>query len=293
MERFKLFAKVLAFLGIGGLLFAFFYQVKYGGGSGVHQKLKQRTVGFEPLQQFVQLNWAADSLWNNTQERCKYSFSNGKDTNYVLYTTLQKEIFNPQYRVKTSDTIGRIDLYAAMRMNMGYSIDSEQHSMGCMVFLANNPLLLDKYTCSWQDARGNTFKTFLNKNGVIRLTYQSFWDKEGEEEKNLQKMTLLEDQFIYSLRSLNWTPGEAFTIKMIDKQLKSTIGSLEPETAYISVEKDTLLDGVAHRKAILHFSGDKQTAYCFQKEYPNVCTNIDYADGSSLKLLSSEYRKIK
>ncbi|OAQ39871.1 hypothetical protein A5893_09895 [Pedobacter psychrophilus] len=243
------------------------------------------------LSQNFNKDWANNKLWYDglaevaTYDAQKTVYKKQRNFDYTYITVA--EDFNKEFRVKTDD-YKRKDLYKVMKLNAFASIKTDNypyHYLSSMFFYFDKPWEMDKMTTSSQEWCGNTYKEYLNNGNQYVMNYHSYFDNEGDGEKNIATENLFEDQLSYTLRSLNFKAGLSFDANILESQITNKVGNLEIYKAKLNVSdgnNDILAQ--ATWKVTVTLEPNKTNVYYFQKSYPNLLLKQNTWDGLNLTL---------
>ena len=235
-------------------------------------------------------NWAESKLWDDglaevaiyTAERTIYNKKRAFDFTYITV----KEDFNEQYSVKTDD-YKRKDLFPVMKVNAFCRISSDNypyHYLTSLFFKLENAVKLYKLTSSSQEWCGNTFKAINADGNKFKFTFNSYWDKQGEGQLDLDGNILFEDQLPYSLRSLKFKDGLTFTLPVAEflQTNKATTPNISQGTFRINHDKDST-DKPTWRVTLI-LTPEKQNTYWFSIDEPHLLLRQKTWDGRTLEL---------
>lgn len=240
---------------------------------------------------FFNKEWANNEFWNDGKAEVAVYQAQRKIYNKVrdfeyTYITVSEE-FNKEYRVKTDD-YSRKDLYKVMKLNAFAAIPTDNypyHYLTSFFFLRSQPWLVDKITNSSQEWCGNTFKEYLANTKGYQYRYQSYFDGDGDGEKQLESKILFEDQLSYTLRSLNFKAGLSFEAKVLESQIATKVGKMTIYNSSFLVEDGANeIAGEQSWKVTLKLDVNKQNTYYIGKVYPNVVFKQQTWDGRNLQL---------
>lgn len=296
MKHFQTIAKVIAVLGVIGIAFAFYFQASNSADRG--KNLRTKATQFEQLLPYFNLDWAKDTLWNHVIEKADYKATDsvdGKLQNFELTVYTKKDLFNDQYHVKTSDTT-RNDLYEVMDVRELKTLPTKPFVSSYMsncIIIRMNPFMLHKYISTAQEPDGITFKEIDLNNGVLQMTYHSYHDGEGTGNQSFGRNLILEDQLMYSLRSLKFADGLTFEGNVLESQANGKIGQLHAYRSVFTVNTAKTSGTVLGKKATFDCwqvdvklgTTGKMNSYFFQKEYPNLCLKRITWDNRNLELI--------
>lgn len=291
MKHFQTIAKVIAVLGVVGIAFAFYFQASNSADRG--KNLRTKATQFEQLVPYFNLDWAKNELWDKgyTEEvlyRAKDSVD-GKLQEFKLTCITKKDLFNDQYHVKTSDST-RNDLYEVMDVRELKTLPTKPYASNYMsncIIIRMNPFMLHKYISTAQEPDGTTFKEIDLNNGVLQMTYHSHRDGEGTGDQSFGRNLILEDQLMYSLRSLKFADGLKFEGNVLESQANGKIGQLQAYRSFFAV-KDAAQTKVGDTtyacwQVDVKLGGTgRMNSYYFQKDYPNLCVKRSTWDNRNL-----------
>lgn len=288
MKYLNLLLRIFSIAGIGALLFALYY-------SFTHKPADfKRTFSFPQLESSFNFSWAMDTMWDDGKaEVAQYDASRTvyDQPRQFIYTYITvKEEFNKQYKVK-SDNEERADLYPVMKVNAFARIETKKypyHYLSSSFFIRQDPLLLHKMSVSSQEWCGNTFKEIIRGENGQKMIYHSYWDKEGDGEKEMPQKVLFEDQLIYSLRSLHFKDGLSFKARVLESLISNKISGMRVYDAVFNVnEGGTIPSGDQQLpcwKVTVSLNKEKTNTYYFCKDYPNILVSQHTWDGRTLSL---------
>ncbi|WP_018478545.1 hypothetical protein [Pontibacter roseus] len=234
-------------------------------------------------------DWAMDKLWEDglaevaIYEVERVIYKKKRNFEYTLITV--KEDFNQEHNVKTDDYT-RADLFPVMKVNEFCRIPTEEypyHFLTSLFIRRENPLYLHKLTTSSQEWCGNTFKALTDQGNSYNLYYNSYFDGEGEGNRELPKELLLEDQLPYTLRSLRFRDGLRFEVPVLETQQTNKLGKLTVYKATVSVAK-AAIDGNEAWEVQVQLAEGKENRYWFASVYPNQLLRQQTWDGRNLEL---------
>ncbi|NMM49513.1 hypothetical protein [Marinigracilibium pacificum] len=233
-------------------------------------------------------DWASNDLWNDglaevniyDAERVIYGESRKYEQVYIAV----KETFNKEYHVKT-DNYERNDLFDVIKVNLFADIPTHKypyHYLMSIFFKRELPYEVNKLTVSSQEWCGNTFKAIRKKNYGYDETYNSYWDGEGKGDRKINQNCLIEDQLIFTLRSLNFRDGFSFTAPIMKTRMTS-----KATAPNINEARITITDNDTSWKVVVKGDHIGEIIYLVEKEYPNKLTSMIAADGRKWDLKSS------
>ncbi len=292
IKKYILAAKIIAFLGIMGIAFAFYFQASNASDRG--KRLRTKATQFEQLTPYFTMEWAENNLWDDGKgEVATYAATRtvyGKPRNFDYTYISVKEVFNNEFHTKTDDD-KRNDLYDVIKVNAFCRIETMKypyHYLTSSFFIRKNPFMLHKFATSSQEWCGTTYKEIDLNQGILQMTYHSYWDKEGTGEYSFGRNLLLEDQLIYSLRSLKFSNGLNFEGNVLESQVSSKIGKLAVYKSNFTVS-DAGTQRVRNKeyacwKVSVRLAADKVNEYYFEKTYPNICVKQTTWDARNMEL---------
>lgn len=250
--------------------------------------------GYEVIKEHFNPDWAMDKLWDDglaevalyDAERVVY----GKKRSFEFTMITVKEDFNREYNVKTDD-YSRNDLFPVMKVNEFCRIPTDNypyHYLTSLFMHRGKPWQLHKLTTSSQEWCGNTFKSVTDKGDNYSLYYNSYFDGEGEGNRELSKDLLFEDQLPYSLRALQFRDGLTFNADIAETQ--QTNKAKEPTIYQATIQVNITTTGSVtdeEEKAWqvnVQLAPNKVNAYWFSKTYPNKLIRLQTWDGRKLEL---------
>lgn len=267
------------------ILFAFLFSCQENTNS---QETKRDN--FAGISEYFDLSWAQNQHWDDGKAEVATYNATRKIYNKIRtfeYTYLAvSEDFNKEFNVKTDD-YSRKDLYKVIKVNAFAKIETDNypyHFLTSMFFLRNNALILNKMTNSSQEWCGNTFKEYLDTRRGLNLKYHSYWDGEGDGEKEIPTGTLLEDQLNYTLRALKFKEGLTFNAQVLESQISSKVGKLTIYNAQFNISNGAVANTSPSWKVTVKLDDEKTNQYYFAKAYPHVLLMQNTWDGRTLQL---------
>lgn len=198
-----------------------------------------------------------------------------------------KEEFNPVFNVKTDD-YQRTDLFSVMKINQFCQIPADNypyHFLTSLFFRRVQPVALFKLTTSSQEWCGNTFKGITDDGVSFKEQFNSYWDGQGEGQRDLRRDVVLEDALSYTLRALKFEELPIFALTVLDLQQTNKV---TPPVYYAAQFRTT---SAASQDAsepawrvVVTLAPDKENVYWFAKKYPNVLLRQTTCDGRNLRL---------
>jgi hypothetical protein len=243
----------------------------------------------QELDAFFNPAWATNPWWDDglaevaTYAAARVIYNKQRTFDYTVITV--KEDFNKAYNVKT-DHFDRQDLFAVMKVNQFCRIPTDNypyHLLTSLFFRRENPLYLHKLTSSSQEWCGNTFKAITSAGYRLEYAYNSYWDGQGTGKMNLSRYLLFEDQLPYTLRSLKFKDGLAFSAEVAGLLQTSQAGPLVIYPATFRVASDQA-SGKPVWRVRVHLNSLKRNTYWFAREYPHVLLRQQTWDGRRLQL---------
>ncbi|GAA3927088.1 hypothetical protein [Hymenobacter algoricola] len=235
--------------------------------------------------------WAMHKLWEDglaevaTYEAEREIYKKKRRFEYTLITV--KEEFNGQFNVKTDD-YQRPDIFPVMKVNQFGRIPTEQypyHLLTSLFFRRDQPVALHKLTTSSQEWCGNTFKALTDEGSHYAQSYNSYWDGQGVGQRRLRHDVLFEDALPYTLRALNFEARPAFSATICDLQQTSKVTPPVYYAARVMVAEGRPADTAeAAWLVTVKLDAQKENAYWFAREYPNILLRQTTWDGRSLRL---------
>jgi hypothetical protein len=243
----------------------------------------------EKLETLFNHNWASDSLWDDglaevaTYAAERLIYNKVRTFDYTMITV--KEDFNKAYNVKTDD-FERNDLFPVIKVNQFCRIPTDNypyHFMTAMFFRRQNPLYLHKLTSSSQEWCGQTFKDITHAGNRFQYAYNSYWDGQGAGKMDLNKEMLFEDQLPYTLRSLKFEDGLAFSADVVGlmQTNKASQPAIYPATFRVTRDKAA---GKQAWRVMVVLKPEMENSYWFAPEYPHILLRQQTWDGRSLQL---------
>lgn len=245
------------------------------------------------LAPYFRQEWAMNKWWEDglaevaTYEAERVVYNKVRRFEYTLITV--KEEFTPEHNVK-ADSLTRPDLFPVMKVNQFCRIETDQypyHYLSSLFFRRDEPVALHKMTTSSQEWCGNTFKAVTDEGLHYLQTYNSYWDGQGNGERQLRRDALFEDALPYTLRSLRFDQKPAFAV--VVTELQQTNKATRPTYYQAQVRVDNGLTADTPEPAwhvTVTLAEGKQNSYWFAKAYPNVLLRQTTWDGRSLTLKS-------
>ena len=240
---------------------------------------------FKSIQQHFNNHWADSSYWDDGKAEVAVYIATReiyKKIRVFDYTFITvSEDFNKEFGVKTDDYT-RKDLFRVMKLNAFAEVKTDNypyHFLSSMFIMRNSPLYLQKMTSGSQEWCGITFKEFLNQTNNFKLIYHSYWDGEGDGEKQIPADLLFEDQLIYSLRSLKFKDGLNFNARVLGSQVSNKVGKQNIYEAFFKVSKTD-----SSWKVQVNLDPAKINEFEFRKVYPNILIRKSTWDKQTLVL---------
>ncbi|WP_026464897.1 hypothetical protein [Adhaeribacter aquaticus] len=251
---------------------------------------KAVNVSGEDSGNYFQKDWALNKFWDDgLAEVATYSaeriiYNKVRTFDFVLITV--KEDFNEEFNVKTDD-YKRKDLFPVIKVNQFCRIETANypyHFLSSLFFKRDNPVSIHKATISSQEWCGNTFKAITKKGNQLKYSFNSYWDNQGEGQISLSADLLLEDQLVYTLRTLKFEKGVSFSAKVAEwlqtnKATKPTIYQANFKISAVTTES-----GDSAWQVNLQLDDKKLNTYLFATAYPNVLISQKTWDNRNLKL---------
>jgi len=243
----------------------------------------------EDLEDLFNQQWATNKLWDDgmaevaTYTAQRVIYNKKRTFDYTLITV--KEDFNKAYDVKT-DRYNRKDLFPVMKVNQFCRIPTDNypyHFLTSLFFRRENPVYLHKLTSSSQEWCGNTFKAISHAGNRLEYTYNSYWDGEGKGKADLNTDLLFEDQLPYTLRSLKFKEGLAFSADVAGLIQTNKAGAPDIYPAAFRVTAAPAAGRPAWQ-VTMRLSPEKQNVYWFARDYPHVLVQQQTWDGRRLEL---------
>jgi len=231
-----------------------------------------------------------DTLWDDgLAEVAVYDAERevyGKKREFEYTQVTVKGDFNREHNVKTDDYSCQ-DLFPVMKINQFCRIPTDNypyHYLTSVFVHREQPWALHKLTSTSQEWCGNTFKAITAESDHFKQYYNSYFDGQGEGERDLPGDLLAEDQLSYTLRSLRFKDSTAFEIDVLETQ--QTNQSKEPvvyENAKVS-SVGVMFNNVPAWKVDVQLAEGKTNTYWFAKAYPNQLLEQKTWDGRNYKL---------
>lgn len=164
----------------------------------------------------------------------------GKPRRHTTTMITVKEDFNSEFDVKT-DTYDRRDLLAVMKINLASTIQTDAypyHYLTSMFFRRDDAASVHKVVSTSQEWCGTTFKRFSGRGDSLVVMYDSYWDGEGNGATIISRDLVIEDQLLYSLRSISFRQGMTFSARVIPSIITNKAKIAKPQTYTFSVMED-------------------------------------------------------
>ncbi|TYZ07899.1 hypothetical protein FY528_14370 [Hymenobacter lutimineralis] len=242
--------------------------------------------------QHFDAGWAQRAWWDDglaevaTYEAERVIYNKPRQFEYTLITV--KEDFNRQFNVKTDD-YQRPDLFPVMKVNEFCRIPTDNypyHFLTSLFFPREQPTALHKLTTSSQEWCGTTFKAVQAGSTGYQLTYNSYWDGQGEGTRPLPGAMLFEDALPYTLRSLRFDQPGAFNVPICELQQTSKATPPVLYQARVQVEASAQELAQPAWQVTVQLDSAKTNTYWFAKAYPNLLLRQQTWDGRTLNLKS-------
>jgi hypothetical protein len=195
-----------------------------------------------------------------------------------------KEPFNMKLRVK-ADRPPAVDV---IKMNQVVDVPAGAYAYHQMhsSFWERATGALVKFSMSSNDTCGNAFKEGWIGGGSLRLLFHSYWDGEGDGEREsvIPPGGVFYDELPFRLRTLSRFDPAQYTIPLYPSVVGSKLGSPSFTPATIRVlpagEDGSLRVEVSRPGGVDRFA--------FRKAAPHVLTRWERPDGSRLELKKSQ-----
>lgn len=250
--------------------------------------------GYEAIKEHFNPEWAMNKLWDDglaevaVYDAERVVYGNRREFEFTQITV--KEDFNREHDVKTDDYT-RNDLFPVMKVNQFCRIPTDNypyHYLTSVFINRAQPWHLHKLTTSSQEWCGNTFKAVTDKGSNYNLYYNSYFDGQGEGNRELSKALLFEDQLPYSLRALNFQDGLTFPAAIAETQQtnKATPPAVYKATLRVAITASgsSTDDGEKAWQVTVELAPDKVNTYWFDTDYPNKLIRQQTWDGRNLRL---------
>ncbi|MBB6612574.1 hypothetical protein H7F15_16135 [Pontibacter sp. Tf4] len=252
------------------------------------------TNAYDAIKENFNPDWAMDKLWDDglaevaiyDAERVVY----GKKREFEFTLITVKEDFNREHNVKT-DNYNRDDLFPVMKVNEFCRIPTDNypyHYLTSVFVHRGKPWQLHKLTTSSQEWCGNTFKSVTDEGNNYSMYYNSYFDGQGEGNRQLTKALLFEDQLPYSLRALRFRDGLRFNADIAETQQTNKATAPAVYKATIQVNSTSTGNGTDEEEKAwqvnVQLAPNKVNSYWFSTEYPNKLIRQRTWDGRNLEL---------
>lgn len=238
--------------------------------------------------------WAMRKLWEDglaevaTYDAERVIYKKKRTFEYTQITV--KEEFNQQFNVKT-DNYQRDDLFPVMKINQFCSIQADEypyHYLTSLFFRREQPVALFKMTSTAQEWCGNTFKSIIDDGVNFEMWFHSYWDGQGDNNRDLRRDIFLEDALPYTLRALKFDQKPSFSLVVLDLQQTNKATPPVYYQARLATTEAPAADAPepAWRVAVALAPG-KENVYWFAKNYPNILLRQTAWDGRTLRLKST------
>ena len=198
-----------------------------------------------------------------------------------------KEEFNLVFNVKTDD-YQRTDLFPVMKINQFCQIPADNypyHFLTSLFFRRDQPVALFKLTTSSQEWCGNTFKGVTDDGVSFKEKFNSYWDGQGEGQRDLRRDVVLEDALSYTLRALKFEELPIFTLTVLDLQQTNKVTPPVYYAAQFRTTSAASQDAPESAwRVVVTLAPEKENVYWFAKKYPNVLLRQTTWDGRNLRL---------
>ncbi len=241
----------------------------------------------------LRTSFTTNALWDDglaevaTYSSTRTIYGASRHFEYTMVTV--KEDFNREYDVKT-DSYSRHDLFTVLKVNLFARIPTENypyHFLTSMFLRREDVGRLHKLTTSSQEWCGNTFKNIGRSAGLLRYSWDSYWDGEGVGSTNLDTTALFEDQLFVTLRALDFREGLTHSFALYPSMITSRATLAQPRNASLSVTTDSLaITAVATWRVTVTQSEGPLLEFWFAKDFPHVLHRYVASDGRSMMLSS-------
>ena len=198
-----------------------------------------------------------------------------------------KEEFNLVFNVKTDD-YQRTDLLPVMKINQFCQIPADNypyHFLTSLFFRRDHPVALFKLTTSSQEWCGNTFKSITDDGVSFKEKFNSYWDGQGEGQRDLRRDVVLEDALSYTLRALKFEELPIFTLTVLDLQQTNKVTPPVYYAAQFRTTSAASQDVLEPAwRVVVTLAPEKENVYWFAKKYPNILLRQTTWDGRNLRL---------
>ena len=198
-----------------------------------------------------------------------------------------KEEFNLVFNVKTDD-YQRTDLLPVMKINQFCQIPADNypyHFLTSLFFRRDQPVALFKLTTSSQEWCGNTFKSITDDGVSFKEKFNSYWDGQGEGQRDLRRDVVLEDALSYTLRALKFEELPIFTLTVLDLQQTNKVTPPVYYAAQFRTTSAASQDVLEPAwRVVVTLAPEKENVYWFAKKYPNILLRQTSWDGRNLRL---------
>ena len=194
---------------------------------------------------------------------------------------------NLVFNVKTDD-YQRTDLFPVMKINQFCQIPADNypyHFLTSLFFRRDQPVALFKLTTSSQEWCGNTFKSITDDGVSFKEKFNSYWDGQGEGQRDLRRDVVLEDALSYTLRALKFEELPIFTLTVLDLQQTNKVTPPVYYAAQFRTTSATSQDVLEPAwRVVVTLAPEKENVYWFAKKYPNILLRQTTWDGRNLRL---------
>jgi hypothetical protein len=194
-----------------------------------------------------------------------------------------KEPFNPKLRVKADEPSGTevLKMNQVIDFPAGVYAFHQMHSSFWDRVTGN----LLKFSLSSNDSCGNSFKLGWLDGRLLRLTYHTYWDGEGDGrlDQRLPADAVFYDELPFKLRTLRRAPAPAqYAISLYPSVVGSRLGRTEVRPATIVVTPS----GSGRVVEVRSDAGVDR--FTFDSEFPFTLLSWSRSDGGSLVLRKAQ-----
>lgn len=247
----------------------------------------------------VDHKWIENEYWFRGKAEVNFYQSNimrygtpreTKDVVHILVT----EKHDPGLLVK-ADNWQRPGLLNMLKFNyvVNYQTGIYNYHQLMSVFFDQADLRTAKMTFGSQEWCGNSFKEMVNFKGKSSLTFNTYWDGQGNGkfEVNFPEDLVLYDALPVQLRMLKFKTGLIAKIQMLPTQFSSKISRPNPEEAVISVKsRDTIQvragEFACYRVEVAHSKGVDRL--WFEAQFPHRLLLWEAFSGNRFELIESK-----
>ena len=168
-----------------------------------------------------------------------------------------------------TDDYQRADLIPVMKINQFCQIATDQypyHYLTLLFFRRDQSVALYKLTTASQEWCGNTFKTIVDDGVNFEETFDSYWDHQGKDSRDLPRNVVVEDALTYTLRALRFAALPAFDLRVMALQQTNQA----PPPVYYAAHLTTATAPEPAWRVAVALAPGKENMYWFAQKYPNV-----------------------